>query len=109
MTRKQCRKCPWRIDVNSRDIPHGYCEKRHAALVSTIAEPGALPSNTLRIMACHETPIGRELPCVGWLMNQLGPGNNIGVRLAVMRGRIDADVQLIGEQHARLEDTLPKV
>jgi hypothetical protein len=109
MPRKQCKFCPWRVDVDPRDIPNGYCEVKHAALTNTVAEPGRIPTdNTLRIFACHETPVGREKPCVGWLANQLGPGNNIGLRLAVCFGRISADYELVGEQHERLEDTLPK-
>jgi hypothetical protein len=58
-------------------------------------------------MACHETKAGKELPCVGWLVHQLGPGNNIGLRLAAMSGRIDANVKTVGPQHECFEDTLP--
>lgn len=104
--RKQCAKCPWRKDVDPHDIPNGYCERRHAALEDTIAE--GLRAGPLRLMACHETKPGRELPCVGWLANQLGPGNNIGLRLAVLRKQIDARFELVGEQHERFEDTLPR-
>lgn len=108
MTRRQCAKCPWRKDVDPRRIPNGYCEKAHVALAVTIAKPGELNSGRgLRAMACHETPRGRELPCVGWLVNQLGPGNNIALRLAVASGRIDADVETVGEQHETFEETLP--
>lgn len=105
--RKQCKKCPWRKDVNPRDIPNGYCEVKHAALESTIAEPGVIQAGPLRLMACHETPPGRELPCVGWLAHQLGEGNNIALRLAVIQGRIDGNIETVGEQHERFEDTLP--
>jgi hypothetical protein len=45
---------------------------------------------------------------VGWLAHQLGPGNNIGLRLAVISGRIDVNFELIGEQHETFEDTLPQ-
>ena len=38
---KQCRKCPWRKDVDPHDIPNGYCEQKHAGLADTIAEPRA--------------------------------------------------------------------
>jgi hypothetical protein len=107
--RKQCAKCPWKVGTNPHEIPHGYCKVRHAALKSTVAEPGALPTGApLRIMACHDTPVGKELPCVGWLENQLSPGNNIGLRLAIMSGRIDGNIRTVGPQHERLEDTLPQ-
>ena len=58
-------------------------------------------------MACHETTGGKELPCVGWLVHQLGPGNNIVLRLMAASGRIDANVKTVGPQHETLEDTLP--
>ena len=106
MARKQCKKCPWRVDVDPRTIPNGYCEKKHAALERTVVKPGIL-FGALRMMACHETPVGLEKPCVGWLHNQLGEGNNIPLRLAVVSGRVDADIIVVGDQHATLEDTLP--
>lgn len=106
--RKQCQKCPWKKPTDPYNIPHGYDVDKHRALKSTIAEPGALRPEALSMMVCHETPVGRELPCVGWLMNQLGPGNNIRLRLAAMAGRINGNVRTVGEQHACFEDTLPK-
>ncbi len=99
---------PWRKDVDPHDIPDGYSPDLHAALADTIAEPGTVNLATLRIMACHESKPRREIPCVGWLANQLGPGNNIGLRYAVARGRLAADFTLVGEQHVTFEDTLPK-
>lgn len=105
--RRQCAKCPWKTSTDPCDIPNGYDEGKHRALSSTIAEPGALRPDGLR-MACHETPQGKELPCVGWLVNQLGPGNNIGLRFAVATGRIDGNVRTVGPQHERFEDTLPR-
>ena len=107
--RKQCKRCPWRVDVDPSDIPNGYCPMKHAALKDTIAQPGSLEgvADPLRIMACHGTQIGCELPCVGWMVHQMGPGNNIGFRLAVSRGIVDANVDVVGEQHPNLEATLP--
>lgn len=102
--RKQCKKCPWRKSTNPRDIPHGYCETKHRALKDTIANPAEFRFGELRIMVCHET---EKLPCVGWLAQQLGPGNNIALRLVVMSGRIDSAVETVGEQHETFEDTLP--
>lgn len=103
--RKQCKKCPWRLGVNAHDIPDGYCRAKHEALAVTIAPPGEVVP--LVMMACHESPIGSEIPCVGWLFNQLEHGNNISLRIAVARGQIDAHVETIGPQHERFEDTLP--
>ena len=56
-------------------------------------------------MACHET--GDDY-CIGWLVNQLGPGNNLALRMH-MRSCENADqIRLLGEQHTCFEDTLPK-
>ncbi len=106
--RKQCAKCPWKVATDPNEIPGEYCETKHNDLRETIAEPGVMRLGGLRIMACHETPVGKEKPCVGWLDNQLGPGNNIGLRMAVLSGRIDTNYELDGEQHERFEDTLPE-
>lgn len=110
MSRKQCAKCPWKKSTNPRDIPNGYCPVKHRKLRGTIAEPGAASIfnlDTIRVMACHESPIGEEEACVGWLVHQLGPGNNLALRMAVSAGKIDANVETIGEQHQTFEETLP--
>lgn len=109
---KQCAKCPWRVDVDPHDIPDGYCETKHAALARTIAEPDDIGAavamlsgrQPLHIMACHET---REAHCVGWLANQMGPGNNIALRISLRDCENLDKLKLVGEQHERFEDTLP--
>lgn len=107
----QCAKCPWRKDVNPHDIPNGYGADKHAALSCTIAKPGDIPSllsmfsgGPMHVMACHET---HGTHCIGWLANQLGPGNNIGLRLAMRNCENIRKLKLIGEQHKTFEDTLP--
>ena len=112
MSRKQCKACPWRKDVIAdRDIPGGYSRAKHCALISTISDGrfDPNPEATLRMFACHESPRGEERPCVGWMAHQLGPGNNIALRLAVAMGRIDGAVEAVGEQHECFEDTIPEV
>ena len=107
---RQCKACPWKVTTDpARDIPGGYNEARHRALKNTIAEPGLMVfTGSLHLMACHESAVGAEKACVGWLANQLGPGNNIGLRVAGMIGDLE-DFELDGDQHERFEDTLPKV
>jgi hypothetical protein len=103
----QCAKCPWRVDVDPHDIPNGYSVDKHCALRSTIAKPGdvsTLRDSVQRVMACHET---QDTHCLGWLMNQIGPGNNIALRIQMMRCANMKDVRLVGEQHRRFQDTLP--
>lgn len=45
MSRRQCAKCPWRVDVDPNDIPGGYCPTKHAALCNTLAKPGEVIIN----------------------------------------------------------------
>lgn len=103
---RQCAKCPWKVSTDPRDIPEGYSEEQHRALAATIAHPGAL-FGTGSAMACHEHPPGDEAHCVGWLMNQLGAGNNIPLRLQVRDCENIGAVLLDGAQHEWFEDTLP--
>lgn len=106
---RQCGKCPWRQDVDPYDIPNGYSVDKHKGLASTIATPGDLSCLTSDqpqlIMACHETA---DAHCVGWLMNQLGPGNNIGLRLGMRDCANAKELRTVGPQHERFEDTLPE-
>ena len=75
----------------------------------TIASPGSLAGmgRPLRVMACHYSTEGNEKACVGWLANQLGPGNNIPLRICASKGDFGR-IELDGEQHKTFEDTLPK-
>ena len=105
---RQCAKCPWRTDVDPRDIPNGYSEEKHRSLERTIAVEGdlsVLASGELPVMACHEM---HESHCIGWLSNQLGAGNNIALRVAAMSCENISEIETIGEQHARFEDTFPR-
>ena len=106
----QCKKCPWKLSTDPYEIPSGYDVERHKALAGTIAEPGSLRGlgGPMRVMSCHEHPVGDEAYCVGWLMHQLGPGNNIGLRMAMLNCENIRDVVLDGPQHQRFEDTLPE-
>lgn len=55
-------------------------------------------------MACHEI---HDAHCIGWLMNQLGSGNNIGLRIQMISCENAGKIRLKGEQHATFEETLP--
>lgn len=104
---KQCAKCPWKVTTDPYDIPNSYCPTKHGKLKGTIAEQGSLRS-TGRAMACHESkPSDKEPFCVGWLMHQLGPGNNISLRMRMLQYDLK-DVELDGDQHESFEDTLPQ-
>lgn len=101
----QCAKCPWIVGSDPHEIPNGYREEKHRALSKTIAEPGAASLRSAgAAMACHEE---HEAHCIGWLVNQLGPGNNIGLRIRMMSCANANKIRTRGEQHQRFEDTLP--
>jgi len=100
----QCSKCPWKVSTNPHDIP-GYCEAKHGTLEGTIAD-GFNMGKPLRVMSCHEEDGTGNDYCVGWLFHQLGPGNNISLRMRMLDYDL-SKVKLIGEQHETFEDTLP--
>lgn len=100
---RQCAKCPWRVDVDPHDIPNGYDVEKHRALASTISEGlGSIRHD--RAMACHET---HDAHCIGWLVNQAGPGNNIGLRIRLSSCTNADQIKLVGDQHECFEDTVP--
>ena len=103
---RQCEKCPWRVDVDPYDIPRGYSKELHQKLDCTIADPGQMFGSSTA-MACHESSKDNESHCVGWLVNQAGIGNNLGLRLSLFSCSNSKDIEVIGEQHQRFEDTLP--
>jgi hypothetical protein len=108
--KKQCKACPWKVSTDpEKDIPGGYCAQKHIALENTIQRGFMGMGGPVRLMACYETPQGKEQVCTGWFENQLGPGNNISLRLAVSVLKVDlSEIQLDGDQHETFEDTLPK-
>lgn len=55
-------------------------------------------------MACHET---HDAHCIGWVVNQVGSGNNIGLRIRMMSCENYGSIKLQGEQHQTFEETLP--
>lgn len=109
----QCKTCPWKVTTDpTAEIPN-YVPELARALTCTIAKspmeslfPVIGAGAPMRMMACHYSKPGEEFPCAGWLEHQLGPGNNIAVRLLVAQGRLPVPVTE-GEQHERYEDTLP--
>jgi hypothetical protein len=103
---QQCEKCPWIVGVDPHDIPNGYSEERHRALRDTIATSpiASLLAPELQIMACHET---HDAHCIGWLVNQLGRGNNLALRMHIRACDNAGAIRLRGEQHKTFEDTLP--
>jgi hypothetical protein len=109
---KQCKTCPWRVGCKPEvDIPNGYSIELHESLEGTCqsgtASLQSVFGGTQRVMACHYSKPGEETACAGWLHNQLGPGNNIAVRLGVATGSLPIPA-VEGDQHETFEETLPE-
>jgi len=104
---KQCDKCPWKVSTDPYAIPNGYDVDKHKALKSTITDPEH-PLRAVNAMSCHEHGPEDETHCVGWLVNQLGHGNNIPLRLKMLDCDNAAGIKLDGAQHERFEDTIPE-
>jgi hypothetical protein len=105
---KQCAKCPWKVSTNPHEIPDGYSVDKHRDLACTIADPHSMRfGGSVHVMACHHSTEGSEDYCVGWLHNQLGVGNNIGLRLKMIQCENANEIRVYGRQHQRFEDTLP--
>jgi len=105
----QCAKCPWKVSTDPNEIPDGYCEVKHANLKETIAREGDFNfGRPMKVMACHHSSGQDGMYCVGWLNQQLGVGNNIGLRIKMMNCENISKLKTVGEQHQRFEDTLPQ-
>jgi hypothetical protein len=102
---KQCANCPWKVGSDLSAIP-GYSRQQHKDLKSTIAVDTGLAATAT--MACHNSGEGHGgmIHCIGWLSNQLGPGNNIPLRIQATRCTNIGEIRVVGPQYDTFEDTL---
>jgi hypothetical protein len=102
-TVNQCATCPWRVGIKpSRDVPDfdpGIYDRMRSSLREGVA---SMAEKKRIVMECHNGKRGANRPCAGWLHHQLGVGNNLGVRLAVITERMPTP-KVFGEQHEDLE------
>lgn len=101
MTRQPCRTCPWRLDQHAQDIP-GFKLELAEQLVNTTSDQLGAP-----MFACHQSNEGEEVVCAGWL-SRYG-WNSIGVRLAMMNGRIKPEQLQPDDDWPELHDTFEDV
>lgn len=100
----QCKTCPWVVGNTVANIPN-YEKEKHRNLESTIATDAHFSPGPLKVMACHHSTDGSEHHCLGWLMNQLGPGNNIPLRLGMSGCENAGEIKLAGKQKADFRET----
>lgn len=100
--RKQCASCPWKRSVDPDSLPAGYGRVDRDAVTRASASGAASLRDRAPGMGCHVPRPGPVLPCVGWLAQQLGPGGDLGLRMAVVTGHVDANVETVGPQRATL-------
>lgn len=94
-----CNECPWR-----RSTPPGqFPGTRYDTLRNTSGTRGAEAALNAPLFACHKTAEGQEQACAGWLA-AVGAGH-LGVRLAVIQGRLPATALQPGEGWPELFDT----
>lgn len=100
------------MDADPADIPDGFNYETHRRLGADIQRTATrLGSNMeLHMMACHDTPANtpREKPCIGWIANQMGPGNNIVLRLRAISDPKFGDIRTIGKQRTSYAEILPR-
>ncbi len=76
---RPCSECPWRTDAQ----PQKFAAERYEALQATSNQSGLYAP----LFACHMTKEGREQACAGWLA--VAGVEHLGVRLALIQGRLD--------------------
>lgn len=87
-----CNECPWRKDAELGKFP----AERYEALAETSEQPmiDGMPDVWNQPMfGCHKGTPGAEtkdLACAGWLATE--GWNHIGVRIALISGRLPGDV-----------------
>lgn len=85
--RQPCPSCPWRVHQDARDIPNFSLTLAESLAGTCPDHRGMGPEFGAPLFACHQSPVGRETHCAGWLASVAHA--HPGVRLAVTRGRLE--------------------
>lgn len=83
-----CASCPWRRDQDAQDIPHFSLGLAEQLARTCPDERGMGPDFGAPMFACHQSKLGGEVHCAGWLAS-VGHAHP-SVRLGIMQGRLDA-------------------
>lgn len=106
-----CPGCPWRLDRTAADIPGFSIEKTRRLAATCPDARGHGPGFGAAMFACHQSLVGGELACAGWLASV---GNcHPNVRLAVLQGLVPHESLTPGPEwpalHANYGDVLRKL
>lgn len=104
---RPCPSCPWRVDQDARDIPNFDLSLAEALAPTSPDACGMGPDFGASMFACHQSKMGREIPCAGWLA-KVGH-RHPGVRLSVRMGRIQPEALRPGPDWPDLHDNYPDV
>lgn len=97
--KRPCNECPFRVDVPIGRFP----TQRFEELRRTAGRPGQEAPLTASVFACHKTEEGKEAACAGWLA--VCGGYHLGIRFAVIEGRLPGSVLSPGEDWPELYPT----
>ena len=106
-----CPSCPGRLDQTAKDIP-GFSVAKARDLADTCPDArGHGPDFDAKVFACHQSRVGEEFACAGWLatVGHCHPK----VRLACVQGRVPEASLAPGRDwpalHANYGDVLRKL
>jgi len=95
------------VDQDAQDIPHFSLALAEQLAATCPDHRGHGPDFGAPMFACHQSKIGAEVHCAGWLAS-VGHAHP-SVRLSVMRGRLDAERLAPGPDWPQLHDNYGEV
>lgn len=98
--KRPCAECPWRTDTP----PGQFGPDAYQRLAPTSGTRGAEADLDAPLFACHKSQHGQEIACAGWLA-AVGH-DHLGIRLAVITGRLPASALTPGEDWPELYESL---
>ncbi len=102
-----CKTCPWRVDRSAQDIPNFSLALAERLAATSPDERHVGPALGAPQFACHQSELGKEVVCRGWLA-AVGHRHPM-VRLAVLQGRLPAEALSPGPDWPVLHETYPQV
>jgi hypothetical protein len=105
--KQPCKTCPWRKDQTAADIPNFDLALAERLSRTSPDERGMGPDWNAPQFACHQSGIGKEIVCQGWLA-MVGHAHPM-VRLGVLQGRVDPEALAPGADWPDLHPTYPDV